>query len=299
MGLKIKHRLKHLTVKMELFVLSEWSTFVISTLGSLLYTIGVIGFTLPYRFPDAGVMGIAVILKYTIGLAPSISSLIANVILLAWGGRELSKRFVAWTIYNVLLISFLLEALNFVQFPVVNDMFLVAIAGGIIKGVGGGLIFRTGVSGGGMDIVIAVLRKRYGIEVGRYSFYINMVILGVSMGIVGLEKMLYGFVASYVSGQTMDSVLSSFDKRRLVLIMAKDTKPVVNYISEELHRGSTVLYGEGGFSGEARPTIMCLLTPRQTMVLKRYLAKSHPKSFMVITEASEVMGKGFKHWKNI
>ena len=284
---------------MELFVLSEWSTFVISTIGSLLYTIGVIGFTLPYRFPDAGVMGIAIILKYTIGLAPSISSLIANVILLAWGGRELSKRFVAWTIYNVLLISFLLEALNFVQFPVVNDMFLVAIAGGIIKGVGGGLIFRTGVSGGGMDIVIAVLRKRYGIEVGRYSFYINMVILGVSMGIVGLEKMLYGFVASYVSGQTMDSVLSSFDRRRLVLIMAKDTKPVVKYISDELHRGSTVLYGEGGFSGEDRPTIMCLLTPRQTMVLKRYLAKNQPRSFMVVSEASEVLGKGFKHWNHI
>ena len=299
MGLKIKHRLKHLTVKMELFVLSEWSTFVISTIGSLLYTIGVIGFTLPYRFPDAGVMGIAIILKYTIGLAPSLSSLVANVLLLAWGGRELSKRFVAWTIYNVLLISFLLEALNFVQFPVVNDMFLVAIAGGIIKGVGGGLIFRTGVSGGGMDIVIAVLRKRYGIEVGRYSFYINMVILGVSMGIVGLEKMLYGFVASYVSGQTMDSVLSSFDKRRLVLIMAKDTKPVVKYISDELHRGSTVLYGEGGFSGEERPTIMCLLTPRQTMVLKRYLAKNQPRSFMVVSEASEVLGNGFKHWKQI
>jgi uncharacterized membrane-anchored protein YitT (DUF2179 family) len=296
---KVKHRLKHLTVKMELFVLSEWSTFVISTIGSLLYTIGVIGFTLPYRFPDAGVMGIAIILKYAIGLAPSITSLVANVFLLLWGGRELSKRFVAWTIYNVLLISFLLEALSFVQFPIVNDMFLVAIAGGIIKGVGGGMVFRTGVSMGGMDIVIAVLRKRYGIEVGRYSFYINMVILGVSMGIVGLEKMLYGFVASYVSGQTTDSVLSSFDKRRLVLIMAKDTQPVVKYISDELHRGSTVLYGEGGFSGEARPTIMCLLTPRQTMVLKRYLAKSHPKSFMVVTEASEVMGKGFKHWKNI
>ena len=284
---------------MELFVLSEWSTFVISTIGSLLYTIGVIGFTLPYRFPDAGVMGIAIILKYAIGLAPSITSLVANVFLLLWGGRELSKRFVAWTIYNVLLISFLLEALSFVQFPIVNDMFLVAIAGGIIKGIGGGMVFRTGVSMGGMDIVIAVLRKRYGIEVGRYSFYINMVILGVSMGIVGLEKMLYGFVASYVSGQTTDSVLSSFDKRRLVLIMAKDTNPVVKYISDELHRGSTVLYGEGGFSGEARPTIMCLLTPRQTMVLKRYLAKSHPKSFMVVTEASEVMGKGFKHWKNI
>lgn len=253
MIVKVKHRLTHFVVKIKLFVLSEWSTFAISTLGSLLYTIGVIGFTLPYRFPDSGVMGIAVILKYTIGLAPSISSLVANVVLLAWGGRELSKRFVAWTIYNVLLISFLLETLSFVQFPVVKDMFLVAIAGGIIKGVGGGLIFRTGVSGGGMDIVIAVLRKRYGIEVGRYSFYINMVILGISMGIVGLEKMLYGFVASYISGQTIDSVLTSFDKRRLVLLMAKDTKPVVKYISDELRRGSTVLYGEGGFSGENVP----------------------------------------------
>jgi uncharacterized membrane-anchored protein YitT (DUF2179 family) len=180
-----------------------------------------------------------------------------------------------------------------------NDMFLVAIAGGIIKGIGGGLIFRTGVSGGGTDVIIAVLRKRYGIEVGRYSFYINMLILGGSVGIVGMEKMLYGFVASYVSGQGIDSVLSSFDKRRLVLIMARETKPVVKYISDELNRGSTVLYGEGGFSGEARPTIMCLLTPRQTMVLKRYLAKEHPKAFMVVSEASEVLGRGFKHWKNI
>lgn len=297
--MEIKHKLKHLAVKTELFVLSEWSTFAISTIGSLMYTIGVIGFTLPYRFPDSGVMGIAILLKYTIGLAPSITSLAANVLLLVWGGRELPRRFVAWTIYNVLLISFLLEALKFMKFPMLNDMFLVAIAGGIIKGIGGGLIFRTGVSAGGIDIVIAVLRKRFGIEVGRYSFYINTLILGGSVGIVGMEKMLYGFVASYVSGQGIDSVLSSFDKRRLVLIMAKETKPVVKYISEELNRGSTVLYGEGGFSGEARPTIMCLLTPRQTMVLKRYLAKEHPKSFMVVSEASEVLGRGFKHWKNI
>lgn len=297
--MEIKHKLKHLAVRTEIFVRNEWSTFAISTIGVLMYSIGVIGFTLPYRFPDSGVMGIAIILKYTLGLAPSISSLVANVFLLAWGGRELSKRFVAWTIYNVLLISFLLEALQFIKFPMLNDMFLVAIAGGIIKGIGGGLIFSAGVCGGGMDIVTAVFRKRYGIEVGRFSFYINMLILGGSVGIVGMEKMLYGFVASYVSGQGIDSVLTSFDKRRHVFIMAQDTKPVVKYISDELNRGSTVLYGEGGFSGEPRPTIMCLLTPRQTMVLKRYLAKNHPKSFMVVTEASEVLGKGFKHWKNI
>ncbi|MCE5201500.1 MAG: YitT family protein [Synergistaceae bacterium] len=294
-----KHKLKHLIVKTKIMGLSEWSTFVFSTLGITIYTLGVIGFTLPYHFPDAGVMGIAVILKYTMGISPALVTLTANAILLAWGGRELSKRFVAWTIYNVLLISFLLEALSWIRFPHISDMFLVAIAGGIIKGIGLGMVFRTGACSGGLDIVVAVLRKRLGIEVGKYSFYINMFILGASVGIVGLERMLFGFVASYVVGQTMDNVLSSFDKRRLVFIIANETKTIIDYISDELHRGSTLLYGEGGFSGKEQPTIMCLLTPRQVMVLKHYLARNHPRAFMAVAEASEVLGNGFKRWKSI
>lgn len=293
------HKLRHFKRKMEVFVLSEWMTFLISTLGSLIYTIGVVGFTIPYHFPDSGVMGIAVILKYSLGFAPSVFTMAANVLLMVWGGRELSKRFLAWTLYNVLLISFLLEALTYIPFPRINDMVLVAIAGGLIKGIGGGMVFRTGASAGGLDIVIAVLRKRFGIEVGRYSFYINMFILLASLGIVGIDRVLYGVVSCYISGQATDSVLSSFDRRRLVFIVAADTKAVVEYISDELHRGSTLLYGEGGFSGDERQTIMSLLTPRQAMVLKRYLAKNHPRSFMVITEASEVLGNGFKRWKNI
>jgi len=293
------HKLKHLYKKIQLLVLSEWMTFVISTAGSAIYTIGVLGFTLPYHFPDTGVMGIAVILKYTIGLSPALLTLVANTGLIAWGRRELPKRFVTWTVYNVVLISFLLEALSWIRFPHVSDMFLVAIAGGIIKGVGLGMIFRTGACSGGLDIVVAVLRKRFGIEVGKYSFYINIFILAASVGTVGLENMLFGVVSSYVLGQTMDNVISSFDRRRLVFIITANTDAIIEYISNELHRGTTVLYGHGGFSGEKRSTIMSLLTPRQTMELKRYLAKKHPRSFMVITDASEVLGTGFKHWKSV
>ena len=207
--------------------------------------------------------------------------------------------FVTWTVYNVLLISFLLEALSWIQLPQISDMFLVAIAGGIIKGVGLGMVFRTGTCSGGLDIVVAVLRKRFGIEVGKYSFYINMFILAASISIVGLENMLFGVVSSYVLGQTIDNVISSFDRRRLVFIITEKTDTVIEYISNELHRGTTVLYGQGGFSGKQRSTIMSLLTPRQTMELKRYLAQNHPRSFMVITDASEVLGIGFKHWKSV
>lgn len=297
--LTAQQKFKHLKKKMQVFVLSEWMTLVISSIGSLLYCIGVTGFTLPYLFPDTGVMGIAVILKYTLGFAPSVITLCANIILLIWGGRELSKRFVGWTIFNVALISFYLHVLSMVNFPLINDLFLVAIAGGVIKGVGAGMVFRTGASMGGMDIVAAVMRKRLGVEVGQVSFFINMFILAASVGVVGVEKALYGFVASYIVGQSMDGVLSSFDKRRLVLIVTPCPDEIVEFIASHLHRGSTLLHSKGGYRGGEGETVMTLLTPRQSMVLKRHLARFFPRSFMVITDAAEVFGNGFKRWRNL
>ena len=94
---------------------------------------------------------------------------------------------------------------------------------------------------------------------------------------------------------------SSFDKRRLVFIVGtkKNEEEIVSFISNSLSRGSTLLDSHGGYTKDERATIMCLLTPRQTMELKRYLAQNHTRAFMVITEASEVLGNGFKHWKNI
>lgn len=280
-------------------MLSEWMTLVISVVGALFYCIGVTAFTLPYRFPDTGVMGVAVILKYTLGIAPSLVTLVANVLLVIWGGRELSKRFVAWTIFNVAIIAFYLQALSVIDFPRIHDMFLVAIAGGVLKGIGGGMVFRTGASMGGLDIIAAVMRRRLGVEVGQISFYINMVILAAATGVVGIENVLYGFVASYIVGQTMDGVLSSFDKRRLVLIVTQCPEEIVSFIAEHLHRGSTMLHSKGSYSGGESETVMSLLSPRQAMVLKRYLARNYPKSFMVITDASEVFGNGFKRWKHI
>ena len=291
--------LRVMSKKAQIIMRNELPTFIMSTLGVIIFSLGVVCFTLPYEFPDIGVIGIAVILKYSMGLSPALTNLIINAVLLLWGGRQLSKRFIAWTIYNTVLLSLTLQVLSNIDVPYVTDTFLVAVAGGLIKGVGLGMVFRTGGSSGGTDIVVAVLRKKLGVEIGKYTFYLNMLILSASVGIVGLEKVLFGFVACYIMGQAMDNVISSFDKRRLVFIVAKETNQIVDYISEELPRGSTVLYGEGGYTHERRDTVMCLLTARQAMELKRYLAINYPSAFMVITEASEVLGNGFKRWKSI
>lgn len=290
---------RHLFKRAQLIMLGEWKTLLISIAALFIYAIGVVGFTIPYKFADQGVMGIAVLLKYTLGFNPAWVTLVINIGLLAWGAKVLSKRFVIWTSINVVMLSVMLNLMQYIQFPHIDDIFLVAVTGGVIKGIGIGLLFSEGISGGGIDIVLVALRQRYGIEMGRLSFYFNMCLLAVSFGIIGLDKVMYGFISCYISGMTMDSLLSSFDKRKLVFIIASDADAVVSFINKKLGRGCTMLASEGGYSRKGGYTLMALLSQKQAVELKRFLAEHFPGSFMVLTEANEVVGKGFKRWKNI
>ena len=165
--------------------------------------------------------------------------------------------------------------------------------------LGGGLVLRSGSSLGGTDVLVVALRKRYGIEVGRFSFYINLVILGASVFIIGLEGAVYGLVSIFVNGLLTDNVLRSFDRRRQVIIISNHPGETADFITSELRRGVTILHGEGGFTHQERPALLCVLTPRQTVDLKRHLSVNDPKAFMIVSDASEVLGRGFKSWTSL
>ncbi len=111
---------------------------------------------------------------------PSWVILILNAFLMIWAWKELSPRFVMWTMWAVLLFSLLLKLFEFVPVPVIGDKFLAAMVSGVLRGLGAGLVFRVGGSTGGLDIPGVALRKRYGIEMGQFSIYINMGLLGLS-----------------------------------------------------------------------------------------------------------------------
>ena len=293
---EIKHRKKML----YLMANAEAPTLAVCILGCLLYVIGVVGFTIPYRFPDSGVTGLAVLASYVWGTSPALIVAIANVVLLAWGWKFLSRRLVMWTVFNVALITIAMKLLaGATFFPTLEDRLLVAMIGGAIKGFGGGMVFRSGASMGGLDIITLALRKRYGVEVGRYSFYINLVILTIASFVVGIENALFGLVGVYASSVVTDNVLNSFDRRRLVFIITRDTEPAVDFIIKELNRGVTMLDSCGGYTREDQPTLMCLLSRRQVVDLKRFLGENDPRAFMVVSEATEVLGRGFKDWKNV
>lgn len=277
----------------------ELPTFALMTFGASIVAFGIMALTIPYRLPDSGVSGIAVLANYALGISPAWVVGVANLILLLWGLKELSLRFVGWTVYAVSLLTILLKLLEGIPYPQLDELLLVAILAGAVKGLGGGLVLRSGSSLGGTDILVVALRKRYGVEVGRFTFYINLVILGISVFIVGLEGAIYGLVSIFVNGVVLDNVLRSFDRRRQVFVISNRPSEVSSYITHELHRGVTILHGEGGFTHEERPALLCVLTPRQTMDLKRFLSVHDPRAFMIVSDASEVLGRGFKNWTEL
>jgi uncharacterized membrane-anchored protein YitT (DUF2179 family) len=275
---------------------AEWSTFLSVIVGCVAYTVGVMSFTVPFHFPDSGVTGIAILLNYAFGLSLPAMVAGANLILLLWAWRELSPRIVLWTIFSVTLITMLMKAMGDMPFAHTDQKLLIALIGGAIKGYGGGLVFHVGASMGGLDIVSLYMQKKYGVEIGKFSFYINIFIIGASALTVGMENAMLGLVGVFASSAMTDATMSSFDRRRLVLVVTKNPEPVLAFVTTKLGRGATVLESHGGYSREDKPTVMCLLTRRQSVDLKRFIGENQPSAFMVVSEASEVVGKGFKSW---
>jgi uncharacterized membrane-anchored protein YitT (DUF2179 family) len=275
---------------------AEWNTFLAVIFGCAAYSLGVMSFTVPFQFPDSGVTGIAILINYSVGISLPLLVGAANVGLLIWAWRELSVRMVLWTIFSVVLITVMMKLMENMPFAHTDQRLLIALIGGAIKGYGGGLVLHTGASMGGLDIVSLYIQKKYGMEIGKFSFYINMFIIGISTFIVGIENAMLGLVSVFASSILIDNTMSSFDMRRLVLIVTKDPEPVLHFVTSELKRGVTILKAQGGYSGEERPTIMCLLTRRQSVDLKRFIAENQPATFMVVSDAREVVGKGFKPW---
>ena len=280
-------------------VRAEWGAFLAVTAGVTIQALAVVLFVLPNRFPDLGVSGLAVLSNYVVQISPAWVILILNTLLMAWAWRELSPRFVLWTAWAVVLFSLLLKLFEYVPVPVIGDKFMAAMVSGVVRGLGAGLVFRVGASTGGLDIPGVALRRRYGIEMGQFSIFINMGILALSFFVVGLDATIYGAVALYVFGIVVDNTLRTFDRRKQVLLITSIPDEVSAFINTSLRRGTTRLSGTGGFSKQDRPVLLALLEPRQVMVLKKHLAENDPGAFMSVTDAAEVVGKGFKSWKNL
>jgi len=174
-----------------------------------------------------------------------------------------------------------------------NNM-LYAIFGGFINGLGMGILFKNGACQGGLDILATIFKTKLNVNIGSSLLAINAIIIGVASYIFSLERGLLTIVAMYVAYKMLDKIQMGFGDTKQIMIITSRQREVTDRILSDLHRGVTLLHGEGAFTHKQQNVVYCIVSTRQVVTIKRILSEVDPASFLIISEAYEVKGRGFR-----
>ncbi len=265
--------------------------------GSLLLAVGIFCFSEQVNIAPGGVSGVAIMLKYLFGLPVGLMTMIINIplILLAFG--FMGWRFAVRTLRTLAFNTVILDLLVTPFFPqYTGDRMLGAIFAGVFMGAGLGVIFFAGSTTAGTDIISFLIeRKSPNIRIGTALLLIDGAVLASSAPVFGdVESVLFGAVALFCQTKLVDSIVYGADKGHTVLVISSKSDLIARRVIEEMDRSATFLKGEGAFSGEDTRVLMCVIQPREYRKLRDIVSEEDAAAFMVVSDASRVMGEGFK-----
>lgn len=268
----------------------------LDTVTAVFWAISLKVFAVPNQIAPSGFNGISVLINYMTGLPIGSMSLLMNVPFLIICWRVIGKGFVLQTV-RVLVIYTLLLDMVFVALPAyTGDPLLAALFGGVFSGVGGGIVFSQGSSGGGADLIIKLIRKKYPyVSTGELVVGINGLIMVLAAIVYGnIEAGLYGLLMSFTSGRVVDAILNGADSAKSVMIVTHQPQLIADSIIHQLHRSATILNGTGAYNHEDTYVLLCVVRKSEFFQLKRVIREADPYSFVIVNEANQILGKGFR-----
>ncbi len=250
-------------------------------------------FLLPNRIASGGVSGISIILNTLAGIPPAYSQWALNIPLFVAGVFVLGKPFGLKTIVgSIVLPLFVLLTSHWT--PPTHDPLLSAIYGGLGVGIGLGLVFRGRGSTGGLDVAAQILHRVLGIRLGLAVAVLDGLVI-VSAGLfISLENALYALIGLFTTSKTIDVIQSGLQTSKAAYIISRDPERVSAAILHELDRGLTLLQGTGGYTGDERPVLLTVVGQSEVVRLKLLVRDADPDAFVIITNAAEVLGEGFR-----
>lgn len=268
--------------------------------GAIAQGIGVSIFLDPYGIAPGGVMGIAIMLSRFVPVKTGTIILLINVPLLVTSYFFFGREFFVKTLVATLLTSFSIDL--FAKFnPVSDDILLCSVAGGALVALSIGVIFKAGGTTGGMDIVVRFLRRGFPhLKSGTIFLIVDGIICAIS-GVVfkDISFAFYSFLSLGVSSKLLDFVLYGSDEAKLVFIFSEKNSEILKKLLLSIEVGATNIHGEGGFSQNQQNIIICAIKKSRYPKLEKAVKETDPKSFMVVTSASEIYGKGFKNYSDL
>ena len=266
-------------------------------IGIILLAIGLYFLLLPSNLVVGGVSGLAMVVNHYLPNIPVGGIMLAvNGILFVLGFIFLGKEFGGYTIYAALALSFVIMVLEkFVpmQGPLVDDVLLNLLYGIIISGSGMALIFYQNASTGGTDIIAKIINKYTGIDIGRALLMSDFTVIVLATLTFGLRLGMYALMGNIINSFVIDNLIAGFNKKLNITITSRKHHEVNAFILNEINRGTTLYYGEGGYSKEERVIIQSVVSKKEYLRIGQFLKQVDPEAFMTLNFVSEVHGRGF------
>ena len=265
--------------------------------GSLFIAIGVYNFAAASEFPVTGISGIALVFYYYWNLPIGLVTMAFNIPIILICGKILGVKFMLRSLKTMLISMFFMDVVAPLLPVYQGELILSCICMGIFSGVGYALIYMRNTSTGGSDfITMAIKAKKPHLSLGRIIVILDCSILllcGILMG-GNVDKIIYGLIGTYIISVVVDKIMYCLDAGKITLIVTDHGKEIADKIHELTGRGATLLHGAGSFSRNDKQVVMCASSYKQMHMVQKAVKQVDENAFMVIMEANEVRGQGFK-----
>ena len=267
--------------------------FIIS--GSFVLALAVVGFFLPNQIITGGTAGLALLLHYITPL--TIGSLIAliNLPLLILGSKYLGKMFAIRTVITIILISLFVDFLSQIikLEPFIIDTILSSIFGGIFIGLGLALVIKGNSSAGGSTIIAKIISSKTEIKPAQVILVIDTIIILSALFILeDRAKILWSIISIYITSKMIDYILTGSLNKKVVYLVTQKTEELKKLITDELGPEGTIIKGDGLFEGQEKKMILIVVEVTKLQRLRQMVRETDPEGFLIITEASEMLGRG-------
>ena len=274
-------------------------TFLLMNVGTIMASSGVYFFKSPNNFVTGGVSGISIILRAAIPGWNSLGMMVTgiSVFLLIVGIIVLGRRMGLQTIYCSLLFSGFMWGMEYI-YPVTEsltgDVILDMLFAVVLSAGGGAILFNCSASTGGTDIITMIVKKYSNFNITTSMLMVEFLIALCSGFATSWKQAAYSVMALVIQVAVQSTLLSSLNHNKQVTVITSHPKGVCDYVSNELHRGATVIRGLGAYTGELRYLVITVLTPAQAAMVKRKVKEFDEAGFVIITNTTDIIGHGFR-----
>lgn len=268
--------------------------YIASFIGSLIVTIGMNAFFIPHHLLSSGIGGVAIMLYFAVGLPVGAGIFALNIPIMIACYKFMGRQYTILSIVGTVIFSVLADATAFLSsWNIVKDPMISSITGGLVSGLGFGILYKYNGNSGGLDVVGAIVKKYYSLEMGNVVMVINSLILIAAAYMFSLELAVLTFVSTYITAFITNKVVIGLKQRKSVFIISNHAEEIANLLMRYIGHGATYLHGQGAYTMQDKRIIYAVIKLTEIAKVKELVNKIDPSAFMIISDASEVVGRGF------